>query len=301
VVGDPLGFARVDDNGVTADAQKPYIVITESGQGNELADYHGRSRKRVEEPLILELEEWLDTPPGRYVAAWEEAQFSGMVANAFGYHAIQIGLPHWDLLRANRIPGKLCATVRHEQGTARSVVVTEPESLPFDTQSIDLILLPHTLECATNPQQIMREVERVLVPEGRVVISGFNPWSLWGARERLPGLDPLIPVPAPLHVSLARLKDWFKLLSFEVDRGRFGCYAMPSFSEAWLSRWAFMEKAGDRWWPICGAVYVVSAVKRVAGPTLVGPAWKDKRQSVRQPAVATGRQFRNRSEADGHE
>ncbi|HZH57104.1 methyltransferase domain-containing protein [Yanghanlia caeni] len=247
--------------------------------------------ERVEQPLILELEEWLDTPQGRYVAAWETAQFSGMVANAFGYHAIQIGLPHWNLLQANRIPYKACTSIVQTPEPPHALVVAEPENLPFDSQSIDLLILPHGLECASNPHQVLREIERVLVPEGRVVISGFNPWSLWGARGRLPGLDPLVPVPSPLQVSLPRLKDWFKLLSFELDRGRFGCYAVPSFSEAWLARWAFMEKAGDRWWPVCGAVYVVSAVKRVAGPRLVGPAWKRSRRARRMAAVATGRQF----------
>ncbi len=249
----------------------------------------------MEQPLILELEEWLDTPQGRYVAAWEATQFSGMVANAFGYHAIQIGLPHWDLLQANRIPHKARVAIEPGHGGLEPMVVAEPENLPFDTQSVDLLVLPHGLECAPNPHQVLREIERVLVPEGRVVISGFNPWSLWGARERLPGLDPLVPVPAPLQVSLPRLKDWFKLLSFELDRGRFGCYAPPSFTDAWLSRWAFMEKAGDRWWPVCGAVYVVSAVKRVASPTLVGPAWKRSRKPLRRrAAVAAGRQFNTR-------
>lgn len=254
------------------------------------------SEERVEQPLILELEEWLGTPQGRYVAAWEGAQFDGMVANAFGYHAIQIGLPHWDLLQANRIPFKAVVTMEQTDGLAHAQVVAEPESLPFETQSIDLVVLPHGLECAVDPHQVLREIERVLVPEGRVVISGFNPWSLWGLRERLPGLDPIVPVPAPLHVSLPRLKDWFKLLSFELDRGRFGCYAAPSFTEAWLARWAFMEKAGDRWWPVCGAVYIVSAVKRVAGMRLVGPAWKRVRKPVRRrAAVVAGRQFNRNS------
>ncbi len=250
----------------------------------------------MEQPLILELEEWLDTPQGRYVARWEQAQFSGMVANVFGYHAIQIGLPHWDFLEANRIPHQVCTTLELVEGASRRLVLAEPEALPFDTQSIDLLVLPHGLECATDPHQVLREIDRVLVPEGRVVISGFNPWSLWGARGRLPGLEPLVPVPAPLQVSLPRLKDWFKLLSFEMDRGRFGCYAMPSFSDVWLKRWSFMEKAGDRWWPICGAVYMVSAVKRVARPTLVGPAWRHRRKPARRRAtVAAGRQFNTNS------
>src|SRR3546814_364119 len=134
--------------------------------------------------------------------------------------------PAWDLLKANRIPAKGYTHILYDKSlrVPGMGLVADPENLPSDAQSVDLLVLPHILECSANPHRILREAERVLVPEGRIVISGFNPWSLWGARERIPGLDPLLPVPAHLQVSLARLKDWFKLLSFEVDRGRFGCY-----------------------------------------------------------------------------
>ena len=246
----------------------------------------------VDQPIIVELAEWLNTPSGQYVQAWEQKQIDAMVANVFGYHAIQIGLPQWDLLQANRIRYKGRTRVLFDRAQEQgAVVVTDPENLPFDSQSIDLLVLPHVLECSGDPHQILREAERVLVPEGRVVISGFNPWSLWGARERIPGLEPLMPVPAHLQVSLARLKDWFKLLSFDLDRGRFGCYAPPCLSKTWLDRWSFMEAAGDRWWPVCGAVYVVSAVKRVASIRLVGPVWKTARKRVRRQAVVTGRHW----------
>src|SRR3546814_13021027 len=106
-----------------------------------------------------------------------------MVSNVFGYHAIQIGLPHWDLLRANRIPFKGRTRVLFDDAAnAGAVVVADPENLPFDSQSIDLLVLPHVLETSTGSHQILREAERVLMPEGRVVISGFNHWSLWGAK-----------------------------------------------------------------------------------------------------------------------
>lgn len=245
----------------------------------------------LEQPLIIELGQWLNSPPGRYVQRWEQKQIDGMVTNVFGYHAIQIGLPQCDFLQANRIPFRGCTHVVVDTSLGRSgMVVCDPENLPFDSQSIDLLILPHVLECSTDPHQVLREVERVLMPEGRVVISGFNPWSLWGARERIPGLDPLMPVPADMQVSLNRLKDWFRLLSLDLDRGRFGCYAPACLEKTWLDRWSFMEKAGDRWWPVCGAVYVVSAVKRVVSPRLVGPDWKVARKSLRARAVVTGRQ-----------
>jgi|SRR5690606_18477725 len=95
-------------------------------------------------------------------------------------------------------------------------------------------------------------------------------------------------------VSVSRLKDWFKLLQLEIDRGRFGCYAPLCQTEQWLERWSFMEHAGDRWWPVCGAVYAVSAIKRVVGMRLMEPAWKRKRKrrERRQAAVASRQAYR---------
>ena len=244
----------------------------------------------ADQPIILDLAEWLETPPGRYVRSWEQNQVDAMVGNVFGYHAIQVGLPHWDLLQANRIPYKGRTHIEFQLAAeSGAALVVEPESLPFESGSIDLLVLPHVLECSNDPHQVLREAERVLVPEGRVVISGFNPWSLWGVSDRMPGIDPLLPVPAHLQVSLPRLKDWFKLLSFDLDRGRFGCYRPACNDQVWLDRWAFLDKAGDRWWPVCGAVYAVSAVKRVAGMRLVGPNWKTARKKVQRHAVVAGR------------
>ena len=237
---------------------------------------------------IVELANWFHSAPGGYVRAWEQSQFDAMVGDVFGYNALQLGLPELDALRANRMPFK--GYVGHQApeaalaGRWQGCTVALAEELPFESQSIDLLVLPHTFECTEHPHEVLREVERVLVPEGRVVISGFNPWSLWGARSRIPGLDPWMPQDPAVQVSLARLKDWFKLLSLELDRGRYGCYAPPCRTDRWLGRWAFMEKAGDRWWPVCGAVYVVSAVKRVAGMRLIGPAWKQKRNRAARAA-----------------
>ncbi len=206
----------------------------------------------------------------------------------FGYHAVQIGLPEMDCLRANRMPFKGFVGETpppadlHDRWSA--VTVAEFEALPFESQSIDLIVLAHALEMSPDPHQVLREAERVLIPEGRLVITGFNPWSLWGARRAMRGLPPCLPELEQI-LPLLRLKDWLTLLSFEVDRGRFGCYAPLVRTERWLNRYGFMEKAGDRWWPVCGAAYSVSAVKRVAGMRLIAPAWKQRKLARRAAVV----------------
>jgi ubiquinone/menaquinone biosynthesis C-methylase UbiE len=164
--------------------------------------------------------------------------------------------------------------------------------LPFPNQSLDLLVLPHTLELARDPHLTLREVERVLVPEGRVMILGFNPASLWGLRQRLGharrsiGLGRRAPPFLPRSgefLNYWRLRDWLRLLSFEVEGGRFGCYRPPYASARWLERSAWMEPLGERWWPVLGAVYFLEAVKRVRGMRLVGLV----RNEVRKPRTAS--------------
>ena len=224
----------------------------------------------------------MQTDPGSYVRDWEQAKVDALVADVFGYNALQVGIPGLDLLRANRMPFKAYAGPVLQNGAAAcagagATVLACAEALPFDTQSIDLLVLPHGLETTDYPHEVLREVERVLVHEGRVVITGFNPWSLWGVRNRLPWMPEWLPQAPGAQVSLHRLKDWFKLLSLDLDRGHFGCYVPAFRSNKWIGRFSFLEHAGDRWWPVCGAVYMVSAVKRAAGMRLISPPWRTSR------------------------
>lgn len=243
---------------------------------------------------IIALSEWLETPPGRYVLDWEEGEFDKMVVDVFGYRAVQLGLLRLPALRANRMPFLFAAVDPHEtdaspcDGPLLPRVVTRLEELPFAAHSLDLLVLPHALEFAEDPHQVLREVERVLIPEGHVVISGFNPHSLWGARQLIGRAlsRPFLPRSGQF-LSMTRLKDWLKLLDFEVGRGVHGCYRLPLRSESWMARGAFMDRAGQRWWSIFGAVYVLSAVKRVHGMRLIGHPWREARgaRAVLRPAA----------------
>ena len=237
---------------------------------------------------IVRLSEFLRSPQGRYVLAWEQQHLDRAVSDIFGYHALQLGLPEVDALRENRMPLRLCAADRRRDegdGGCTLRVLNRYEELPFATQSIDLVVMPHILEFATEPHQVLREVDRVLVPEGQVVITGFNPLSLWGLRQFLTrlGMEPYLPREGQF-IALPRIKDWLKLLSFEVNRGRFGCYLPWVRSDRWLQRWRFMDRAGDRWWPVLGSIYMVTAVKRVRGMRLVGAV--RRRVEVLRPALA---------------
>ena len=225
------------------------------------------------------LEAWFATPQGAYVLEWELARIDQVVADIFGYYAVQIGLPGIDFLRANRMSSRLTASLG-----AGAQVVADAHELPFQSESLDLVVLPHLLEFSDEPHQILREVERVLRPEGQVIVLCFNPVSLWGVKK-LFSRNRAMPWSGEF-VSVLRMKDWLKLLNFEMRGGRFGRYRPPFESEKWLGRLGFLEKAGDRWWPVAGAVYLMQAKKRVAGMRIITPGWRKERRKLESLAVA---------------
>ena len=290
----------------------------------------------------ISLDSWLKTPSGRYALRWEQEQLDHVVADIFGFHAVQLGLAALHALSHNRMPHRwlaqgapngqqmlrnrplLCqdllqaepspiytdpqfitaASAQPRLGPAAAelaqavpaahgieALVCEFTDLPFATQSLDLVVLPHALEVVSDPHACLREVDRVMVAGGQVVITGFNALSLWGARQAFGRLGgPLYLPQQGEFISPRRVRDWLRLLSFEVTAGRYGCYRPAACTQPWLDRWRFMEKAGDRWWPMLGAVYMLVATKRVRSMRLVGKAWKSPREKARatQP-VAHGR------------
>ncbi|HEX4511069.1 MAG TPA: methyltransferase domain-containing protein, partial [Burkholderiaceae bacterium] len=239
-----------------------------------------------------------------------QARIDRAVYDIFGYHALQMGLPELDGLRANRMPHRWRASdglaavepialepeddpeFRPRASAVSIGLRCDAEALPFKDSSIDLVVMPHTLELAGDAHVALSEATRVLVPGGRLVIVGFNPASLWGLRQRLGrtrvglglGESRLFLPDAGEFIGYWRLRDWLKLLSFDIEAGRFGCYRPPWNTEKWLARWSWMEAAGDRWWPVLGAVYFLVAVRRVHGVRLVG---RVRKQRVNRGARAT--------------
>ena len=126
-------------------------------------------------------------------------------------------------------------------------------------------MLPHVLEFDANPHQILREVERVLVPEGSVVVTGFNPYSLWGARRRFARREPVAALGWPATSASRDSRTGSRCSASNRMPAAFGCYAPAVTQEKWLRRFRFLDAAGDRWWPIGGAVYVIQAIKRMQG------------------------------------
>lgn len=269
---------------------------------------------------IAERHHWLETPEGDAILAWERARIDAMVADLFGFNALQIGHSDLDLLRANRIPYRhrcespeawLTAQVPEaDAGVSRSLC--DFHALPFASNSMDLVLMPHVLEFAADPHQVLREVERILIPEGRLILFGFNPFSLWGLARQLPqwhnnkqraagaAARPRYPFDGQF-IAVPRLKDWLQLLGMEIERGAFGAYLPPGLSPAWQHRLHFLDAAGDRWWGFAGGVYLLQAVKHVCSMHLITPNWRNKSPPLRafKPATSSQRQTSERVIREG--
>lgn len=230
---------------------------------------------------LQQLAAWYDHEPGMVLAAAEQQQIGQVLTNLFGYHLLQVG---------NTIPADLLADsrIRHRMvmvpadGVIRAVVsetglfAGELEQIPIGNDLLDVVLCPHLLEYAKSPHEVLREVERILIPEGHVVIVGFNPWSLWGIMRLLTGWRHRVPWCGRFYSS-TRIRDWLALLGFETVYTRSFFFRPPLSHAGLLQRLDFLERIGSRWWPRLGGIYIVVAKKRVTTLTPIKPRWRPRR------------------------
>src|SRR5712691_11341954 len=238
------------------------------------------------------LQDWFGTPLGQYLLEKEQAYLDDVTPDIFGFHALQLGMPATDFLGASRIAHRMRIAASDNPD-----LYAKSHELPLATQSIDLVVLPHVLEFAEEPHRILREVDRVMMPEGRLIIVGFNPWSLWGLRSAMGPSRDAFPWNGRF-VSLLRVKDWLALLGFDVSAGRLTGYAPPFESAKLRRRLGLMEPAGDRWWAVGGAVYMLQAIKRVRGMRLMTPAWQEKSAREKALVAAAKRQSVSNARAE---
>jgi len=219
--------------------------------------------------------EWFDEIPGKLLLEQEKQCLAKILPGLFGYYLVQIGyfgcLP--DVVANARIRNYIVVTEEAEGDGDTALIKGEISRLPIATDSVDAVLMPHSLDFSLDPHQVLREAERVLIPEGRVVIVGFNPASLWGMWHLSRRRSRVFPWDTQF-LPLRRLLDWLSLLGFDVERVHQLMYRPPLRTERLMRRLAFLERAGGHWWPLKGGVYVVEAVKRVSTLTPVDPLWK---------------------------
>jgi len=242
-----------------------------------------------------ELTLWYHSSLGQRLLQSEQEMLEQVLPNLFGFHLLQVGRPMaGDLLSSSRITHRIVmGEFKQESGadSQGSVVnlLGPSEMLPFASDSIDVLLLPHTLEFVDRPHDVLREVERVLIPEGHVVIMGFNPWSLFGLRRLFSGWRNTSPWCGHFYSTL-RIKDWLALLGFDTELVQHYFFRPPLQNDGIMRRLSGLERGGKRFWSPFGGAYLLVAKKRVSTLTPIRPRWRSRRSLISvSPAEPTAR------------
>ena len=209
--------------------------------------------------MQTDMDAWWQSKTGAYLQKQERAALDQALPTIFGYYLVQAGC-WWSLggvLESSPIRTRV---VVGAAGTPSATVVGDPLYLPFQSDAVDAVLLPHTLERVSEPEQVLREAERVLRGEGHLIVLGFHPWSAWGMRRYLG--------PAPVwsgrFLRLARLSEWLTVLGFETVSVRHLLFRPPWQQRSLLVRSAFLDRLA---WRLLAGAYVIVARKRVFSMT----------------------------------
>ena len=230
----------------------------------------------VNGPLVEALDRWFRSDLGALVLEEERKRLSVLSGSLFGYYLLEVSLLCSDLgyLDACPIRGRFSLS---PCGGGEHHVLARPEQLPVAGDFIDAVILPHALDFSSDPRQVLREAERVLIPEGKVIITGFNPWSLWGLWRAMPGASRKLPWKGHF-LSFSQVEDWLSLLGFDVEQAQTLLFR-PPWKRAFLMRHSVgMEQWGQRLWPWLAGVYIIVATKRVSTLTPIRPRWRLQRK-----------------------
>jgi len=230
---------------------------------------------------MSDLQHWYGASAlGRELALREAECVRRLLSDTFGYHLVQMGaLGHIaEALSASRIRHRVLMADPSLADRRGAALAGDPRALPFASDSLDVLVLAHLLDLSPAPRRVLDEVERVLIPEGRVIILGFNALSLWGLGRALRGAQ----APAPWqgrYLNLIHLEKWLSDLGFSIESQETFMFR-PPFGH-WLgAREGLLEKAGQRVLPGLGAVYALRAVKRVSTLTPLRPSWRRRHRLV---------------------
>jgi len=237
---------------------------------------------------LQQLSEWYYEPLGKALAYIEQQELDKILPDLFGYHLLQIGSAGSIPLSASRILHKVVmGGVDQFPGNLIGI----PEHMPIQPDCIDAVILQHALDIANAPHQVLREAEQVLVPEGHIIIVGFNPYSFWGLRRLFSWRRRSAPWNSHF-LSATRVRDWLALLGFKVLGTQYHFYRLPVNHSGMLTRFRFMERWSRKIWPIPGGVYIIVARKQVSTMTPIKPRWRPARNIVTGLSDAASRSYK---------
>lgn len=222
---------------------------------------------------------WYQEQIGEQFIAAEAKELENLVSELYGYHLVFLGDPGIAQgLETSLIPHRILVDPRAvpEYPTVSSIK-GEMDAIPLRSDSVDVVVLAHALEHTTNPHEVLREAHRILIPEGHVIITGFNPFSfmgMWHASQKNSG-KMLFP-----H----RVKDWLTLLNFQIIGGRMFYYRPPLTHLPSYQKLAFLEKWGENCWPFFAGAYTLLAVKRVVPLIPIKAKWQREKKIWQEAA-----------------
>jgi len=242
--------------------------------------YHEGTDKRCDVRV------WFTQRLGQRLLDQECRHLEEVLPYLFGYHLVQVGrFTDQDLIGASRVLHRVVMDPDYGANPLTPGFYGCADALPIESDSIDVLLLHHTLEFEPDPHQVLREADRTLIPEGHVVIMCFNPWSLWGLwrlvlkrKGRAPWCGQFL--------SHTRLKDWLALLGFDIVVAKPYFFRPPLHSERIMQKLQFLDRLGERWWPVLPGSYLIVAKKRVATLTPIKPRWRPRRSRQLAPDLA---------------
>lgn len=234
------------------------------------------------------LSDWYQSSLGQMLAEQEQQALDEILPDLFGYHLLQLGASTPSLLSSSRILHKVALDSWPANMGLVSQMLGTPEHLPIQADCIDAVVLRHSLDMALDPRQVLREAERILVPEGHLIIMGFNPRSMWGIRRYLNFRSQEAPW-ADRFLSVHRIKDWLALLGMEVTNIQYRFFRPPVGRARVADRLLFLEDWGQRWWPFLGGSYILLAKKKVSTLTPIKPRWRPRRSVVSSLSDAASR------------
>lgn len=212
-------------------------------------------------------------PTGAALLKAERTVVGDLLFNLFGFHIIQVGTyGAGALLEASRITHRVILAAGEPAATGHDAICTSG-AWPVRSRGIDVVLLPHILEREQDPEAMLFEAERTLVGEGRVVIVGVNPWSLWG-------LNALHDRSGRRLLSRCRIEYWLRRLDLEIMLSRCFYYQPPWRVERGAGERDWLESCGSRLWPACGGLYVIVARKRLVTLIPIPEPRRHKRRLV---------------------
>ena len=222
-----------------------------------------------------ELQEWYKQPSGQYILELEKKLLDTILPTCFGYYLLQIGgCASEDMARSSPINQKIFLQSNIADAfSGRCNLVGEMEDLPIESNSVDVLIVNHALEFSSDPHSLLREIERVLRPEGYLILFSFCPGGWYGLR-RLFGMWRGQAPWNGKYFPASRVADWLNLLGMPLLSQRHYALIPPINNAKFLNFFKPLDNWFNGFSLMFGAgAYLLLAKKQVSTLTPMKPSW----------------------------